>query len=577
MWSDNETSIDYLNYVEVSEIICDMVTDSTLLPLSVGVYGGWGAGKSSVLQLVRRALESRNDTIVIEFDAWLYQGFDEAKSAMMTVIASELLAAAPVSIKDKARDLFGRANKLRFLGIGAEVGLAAAGVPTFGLLTRALGSVQDAWNGEADESDAEAIKDGAGEVAKKAGGLFSKKEIKTPPEEIAAFKEEFAAVLNGMGKRLVVFVDNLDRCLPENAIRGLEAMRLFLSMDKTAFVIAADVDIIRHAVSTHFKGASQRHVIDYLDKLIQFPVTVPKLGMREVLSFLCMLIATRSGADANQIENLRGFLIKSIQTSWQSEEELKRDDVLAILGNDANLASQIDTAFRIAPILAYSKAVSGNPRLIKRMMNVVRMRHATAVRRAMNLDEAIITKLALFERCTDEATFRALLDLINAAPGGRSPIFDAARREEVPMPESLVAHKPFVEEWLELEPTLKNVDLRPAIYLARETLPLQLKSKSLSPNARQAVSELLKAATLSSRAARTSIGKIPADEILDVMQELVGHLRQNGDWDNKRNDLNGAIILAQEKTESAAVLEAFLKTVQNPKPWFREMVKALNE
>ncbi len=88
MWSDNETNIDYLNYTELAELICDMVTDDTLFPLSVGVYGGWGAGKSSVLRLVEETLSAQEDTIVVEFDAWLYQGYDEAKSALMTVIAS---------------------------------------------------------------------------------------------------------------------------------------------------------------------------------------------------------------------------------------------------------------------------------------------------------------------------------------------------------------------------------------------------------------------------------------------------------------------------------------------------------
>ena len=326
MWSDNETDEDYLNYSEVAELICEMVTDNTLLPLSVGVYGGWGAGKSSVLNLVKKCLSVRSDTLVIDFDAWLYQGYDEAKSALMTVIASKLLSAAPETLKDKAFDLVRRTKKLRLLGLGIEAGLAAWGLPMFGIPSKFIGSAQDAWEGKADEEDVTVLKEGAAAAKTKTSGLISPKEIKSPPEEIEAFKTEFGEVLENMQKRLVVFVDNLDRCLPENAIKSLEAMRLFLSMDNTAFVVAADVDIIRHAVSSQFKGASPRHVVDYLDKLIQFPVTVPQLGMREVLSYLCMLIASRSGVEAVQVGNLQTYLIECIQNSWRAEAELDREE-----------------------------------------------------------------------------------------------------------------------------------------------------------------------------------------------------------------------------------------------------------
>ncbi|WP_374788624.1 KAP family P-loop NTPase fold protein [Brucella oryzae] len=576
MWSDNETNIDYLNYTELAELICDMVTDDTLFPLSVGVYGGWGAGKSSVLRLVEETLSAQEDTIVVEFDAWLYQGYDEAKSALMTVIASKLMTTAPQSLKDKAIGLVKRTNKLRLLGLGLDAGLMAAGVPSFGLATKGLESLGKVFNGDADQEDSANIKAALTDVKQRADGLIAPKEIKSAPEEIAAFKEEFSDLLRSMNKRLVVFVDNLDRCLPENAIKSLEAMRLFLSMQNTAFIVAADVDIIRHAVSTHFKGASPRHVIDYLDKLIQFPVAVPKLGMREVLAFLCMLIASRSGADGEAIEKLRCYLIKNIQDSWQDTQKIERKDVLAILEvSDADLSAQIDTAFRIAPILAHSTAVSGNPRLIKRMMNIVRMRYATAKRRKMELDEVIITKLALFERCTDEAAFKQLLTIINDAGNGKPSLFAKDSDERTKLPEAMEKYRSFFDEWIDLEPSLNGIDLRPAIYLARETLPLQIQSKALSAVSVNVVKELLKIPSLTSKAAMTEIGKIPQEEVSEVMQELVVSLRQNSDWSKKRNDINGPILLASKRPECATILLSFTNQISNPAPWLEQVLKGI--
>lgn len=69
--------------------------------------------------------------------------------------------------------------------------------------------------------------------------------------------------------------------------------------------------------------------------------------------------------------------------------------------DDSNLALAFARADRIAPILANSPIIHGNPRIVKRLLNVVKMRSQIAKRRAMPLDEAIITKLVIFERCVE--------------------------------------------------------------------------------------------------------------------------------------------------------------------------------
>ena len=75
MWADSESRVDYLNYSEVSEMICDLVSDDAMLPISLGVYGTWGVGKSSILQLIGSQLGSEDRNLVVLFDVWLYQDF----------------------------------------------------------------------------------------------------------------------------------------------------------------------------------------------------------------------------------------------------------------------------------------------------------------------------------------------------------------------------------------------------------------------------------------------------------------------------------------------------------------------
>ena len=64
-------------------------------PISIGVSGAWGVGKSSMIRLIRKALVGRAEKdgqnfVFVEFDAWLYQGYDDARDALVDVIATKL-------------------------------------------------------------------------------------------------------------------------------------------------------------------------------------------------------------------------------------------------------------------------------------------------------------------------------------------------------------------------------------------------------------------------------------------------------------------------------------------------------
>ena len=108
--------------------------------------------------------------------------------------------------------------------------------------------------------------------------MIAAKKKTSPPKEIHALRESFEETLAAMGVTLVVLIDDLDRCLPETTISTLEAIRLFLFLKNTAFVIAADDAMIKHAVRRHFKGVDDDLVTNYFDKLIQLPIRVPPLG-----------------------------------------------------------------------------------------------------------------------------------------------------------------------------------------------------------------------------------------------------------------------------------------------------------
>jgi predicted KAP-like P-loop ATPase len=579
VWADTETDVDFLNYTEVAELVAELIANPDLLPLSLGIFGGWGVGKSSTLRMVEAELKKTPDRyLVIHFDAWLYQDFDDARAALMSVIASSLLAASPPSVVEKAKSLLGRVNKLRALGLLVEGGAALAGFPTFGFATRAIEAAGDVITGNVTQADVEALKGASQEIKDRSKGLLRPAEKHEPPEEITAFRKEFEEVLTALDRTLVVFIDNLDRCLPSNAIHTLEAIRLFLFMPKTAFVIAADEDMIRHAVTRHFNNPSERHVVDYLDKLIQMPVRVPRAGVQEVRAYLFMLLASR-GISPDRREKLRLYLIDKLQQSWKDDSDFEIDEVLAVIGmsEDATLRRALAMADRMSPMLAYSGRVQGNPRIVKRLLNVVRMRATIARKRKMPLDEAVIGKLALFERCTDTGATEFLHDQISIARGGKPELLTALEGAEGDIgqliPEQWQKHADVVKEWFRLEPKLAGMDLRPAVYLARETVPLRLSAAALPPKVRDAVETLLQTATVSSRGAAEAIGTLDGGERVLAMDQIVREMHKDQNWDKARPDVRGAVLLARSSPEAAKQLRRFIEGLPERPPWLNALIR----
>ncbi len=138
-----------------------------------------GHRKSTILNLTKKELSgSGNGFLFVEFDAWLHQGFDDARAALMTVIAKALMDEAPETLREKATSLFKRTDKLRLFGYVAEGAAALAGVPTMGLLRRGIEGVGNVVAGGGGEEDVKAIEEGAEDAKKKAEGLVAKKEKK---------------------------------------------------------------------------------------------------------------------------------------------------------------------------------------------------------------------------------------------------------------------------------------------------------------------------------------------------------------------------------------------------------------
>ena len=93
-----------------------------------------------------------------------------------------------------------------------------------------------------------------------------------------------------VGGKLIVFIDDLDRCLPENVISSLEALKLFLDEAPCVFVIGVDRLVIEKAVQAHYGSAPGHMGRDYLDKIIQVPFVIPPVRRQELQQHFSPLV-----------------------------------------------------------------------------------------------------------------------------------------------------------------------------------------------------------------------------------------------------------------------------------------------
>ncbi|WP_133011379.1 KAP family P-loop NTPase fold protein [Marinomonas flavescens] len=586
MWSDAESKLDYLNFSEIAESVADIINTPELLPISVGIFGDWGAGKSTTLKLIESALERQGDNYIhIHFDAWLYQGYDDARASILEAIADSLIKETENNQGhlDKALSLGKRVNKIRALGVAADVGAAAFGVPTFGAIGKFLNFANDTISD--DEIDLEeSFTNGAKslkEVRKSTKGLINEKVVKSPPQEISAFREEYSLLLSEVGRPLVVYIDNLDRCTPINAIHTLEAIRLFLFLPNTAFVIAADEDMIRSAVREYHKGATERHQTDYLDKLIQVPIKVPKPGALETRAYLFMLLAKDLGVEDENLIVMQEALSTSLKNSWKEAPIQVSELISKVSMLDDKLKEKLDSSLnvaeRITPLLAGSSRISGNPRIVKRLLNVVKMRKRVSDRRSMNLDESLITKLVIFERCAGNEATIELYRQIDEAKGFPDILKDLEDDDfDDEIPESWKHIESFLDEWVKLPPLLGGVDLRAAAYLSRETLPLGNVSDAISTAAKDLIALLLTVNTRNSPKAKEEISKTPKADYLPVMEKIVNHLRTISTWNSMPLGLNGAILLSSNDNECKKYLFQYLSSLSKQR-WMSPILKELSQ
>ena len=517
MWPDKETEIDYLNFGYMVNLVANIATNRDLSPSTIGLYGDWGSGKSSLMKLAQKKIEEKNPknekkkdtikTLCIEFNGWLFEGYEDTKTSLCGAILDALADEKRFSkeVTDYAKELIKKIDINKILGKGVKYGLDLFLSGGIGILTDlSLSGLLST------------IKSNAGEVqAKDIEEILSmlKKNDKTRTE-IKKFRNEFKDLLKkSKVENVVVFIDELDRCLPDTVLEVFEAMRLFLFVEGMSFVIGADERLIQYSIKSKYKEVPGNNLDigkEYLEKVIQYPLYIPQLTRAEVNQYLACLLLKQTLSD-EKFKEILG-IVYTLTPDQDFSMDLISDKTPDLT---ENCKQEMALARQISSVLAPS--INGNPRQCKRFLNTLYMRLELAKSRNVTLDKNILAKLMLAEYFNPEF-FKAV-----TKPENRELFKAFEKGEELndDNPFATWREKDWVKKWMQNGTRLDDEKLDKYVYFA-DVKNRYGKSNldQLSPTARKCYEQLVDGTEMNRNLALKLVERLAPGEKTIIASEV---------------------------------------------------------
>jgi len=488
MWADNETTQDLLGYQVHADLLKKIVLNDEMLPLTIGVFGNWGSGKSSLMLLMEQGLKEWQDTfekrveqdksvpnkagiLQIRFNSWQFDNYESNKLSLIDTILT--------TIRDdikKRTSIFTQADTLLSHIKWLEVGSFVLNKIYSNLVPEDIKK----WLPNKEELDKMA---GREEYRALKEHISNGNSIRY----ISMFRRLFEQLITDADyKSIIVYIDDLDRCKPEKIIDCLEAVKLFVNVKHTAFVIGADQRIIEYAINRQYPIQQQKEEIsspfsDYLEKLIQLPYKIPKLSQSEQRTYLNLLLCQRSLTNANFNEVHKKYLEyrKSEKYAEYTLEKIKAD---------AGATDFSNVAFMEPVIPLITEFLNGNPRQLKRFMNTLDVRIQLAdVAGFHEVKPEILAKLMILEyNSLHRSRFEDLYKRQKEAGGFLA--IEQVEKEAKEKDEITIAEwkenwsSPYLVRWMKAEPSLDKVDLQNYFWVARDAIENETPIDSLVTN-----------------------------------------------------------------------------------------------
>ena len=294
---DFYTTVDGFGYDDYANTILGMITDARFpSPFTFGIFGEWGSGKTSLMRMIEALLGEYPDKLVpVWFNPWRYEKekhlivpFLKTIQYSLTnhITSSTSLSPASKGKFEKWRDRVANAIRALVYGIQGEFDLKFVKLSL----------------------DVSKAVDREKELNEQTKEYRELEKYSSMYHDILGFLKEIPEEKTG-DLRVVVFIDDLDRCLPEKAIEMLESIKLFLDIPGYIFFIGVDHKVVEKGAKVKYKGYIIDEKVsgvskgddkgeqglpitptDYLEKMIQLPIYLPPIEKSRVDNYIRTLI-----------------------------------------------------------------------------------------------------------------------------------------------------------------------------------------------------------------------------------------------------------------------------------------------
>ncbi len=444
---DLATGKDRLGFTHYVDAFARLIED-TDPPLTIGIYGAWGTGKTFLMKKIVKRLNpgfefeedrklniwqkifclSKTPMPIVWFGAWNYNACDKLWAGLVKHIFLriensglgrwyvQLSINLRRNLERQWRDL--RPKLLPYALIAIVVGA---------LMIRFVLNNQDAWAKAVSGSAAflllvSLVRQLASVFSTSASqrivDLFATTDYQEEIGFMGRIKQDLESFANSLpkGMKVVVFIDDLDRCDPEKAVEVLEAIKLLLDFDRFIVFLALDARVITQAVEEHYgKVLTEAEITgyEYLDKIVQIPFSIPEPPHDELRKYLGSLvdmsddeILSMMSVPAPEEKVADEFVKAPVKPETQEiDKEVQEVEVAERPSEDEGPAAELEEEIRIesedmpsepTPLprptekpfdirkvsftpaeqkafLDFSSHLDPNPRRVKRLVNVYRL------------------------------------------------------------------------------------------------------------------------------------------------------------------------------------------------------------
>jgi len=258
---------------EFSKRIADKIIESKSNDsIVIGIYGAWGEGKTSIINFIESELKLNETIIPIRFNPWRFTEEATLLVSFFNTLASEVNKSFPEKeLPEKSNFILRKINHLK-RSLSSKKQPLKTTKETIGELIEKYGKIVSVF--------------GAGEAAENLGKVLSNVDIET-------LKERFERLLIESKKKLVIFIDDIDRLDKQEIHSIFRLVKLTADFANTFYILSFDQEMVASAIGERFGEGDKQAGFNFLEKIIQVPLMIP-VAQPEALKQYCFELVDKS-------------------------------------------------------------------------------------------------------------------------------------------------------------------------------------------------------------------------------------------------------------------------------------------